>query len=327
MNRTKKLIMTSIIACCCISTNAQDATMEPKGQAIIQVFGNFHSGFGNDRNDRGFELDRSYLGYQYSFGKGLSIKGVMDIGKSNAVNDYHRIAYIKNAMVSWKTGKLTLNGGLISTNQFNMQEKFWGYRYILKSFQDQYKFGSSADLGISASYKFNDWISADAIVVNGEGYKKIQINDGLLYGLGITFNPIKNLSLRLYSSFNECTEDNQKNTWNYAAFAGYRTDKFSIGAEFNYIKNSGYNDDADMSGVSVYTTGVLSKKVNIFARYDQLFSKNNWNISNEETALIAGAQLKFGKYVKVAPNIRINFPNSYNVDNTYAAYINCYFGF
>lgn len=152
MKKTKKLILTSIIACCFISTKAQDAQSEPKGQAIIQVFGNFHTGFGSSRNDRGFELDRSYLGYQYSLSKGLSIKGVMDIGKSNAVNDYHRIAYIKNAMVSWKIGKLTLNGGLISTTQFNMQEKFWGYRYILKSFQDQYKFGSSADLGISASY-------------------------------------------------------------------------------------------------------------------------------------------------------------------------------
>lgn len=327
MKKTKKLILTSIIACCFISTKAQDTESELKGQAIIQVFGNFHTGFGSSRNDRGFELDRSYLGYQYSFGKGLSIKGVIDIGKSNAVNDYHRIAYIKNAMINWETGKLTLNGGLISTTQFNMQEKFWGYRYILKSFQDQYKFGSSADLGISASYKFNDIISADAIIVNGEGYKKVQLNDGLQYGLGITIVPIKGLSVRLYSGYNECATKGQKDTWNYATFIGYKAEKFSIGAEYNYIQNAGFTKDADQSGISVYTSGTLSKKVNIFARYDQLFSKNDWNISKEETALIAGTQLKFGKYVKVAPNIRVNFPNSYGADNTYTAYINCYFGF
>lgn len=98
----------------------------------------------------------------------------MDIGKSNNVTDYQRIAYIKNALITYRTGNLTLNGGLISTTQFNMQEKFWGYRYVMKSFQDEYKFGSSADLGISAVYKFADWISADAIVVNGEGYKRFR---------------------------------------------------------------------------------------------------------------------------------------------------------
>ena len=58
----------------------QDTTKnEPKGKAIIQVFANAHTGFGADNDDRGFELDRSYLGYQYSFGKGLQMKAVMDI--------------------------------------------------------------------------------------------------------------------------------------------------------------------------------------------------------------------------------------------------------
>ena len=167
-------ILAGIMACTCVGASAQESKEEPKGKAIIQVFGNFHSGFGHNNDDRGFELDRSYLGYQYDLGKGLQIKGVMDVGQSSDVNDYHRIAYIKNAQITWKTGKLTLNGGLISTTQFNMQEKFWGYRYIMKSFQDIYKFGNSADLGLSATYEFSDWLSADVIVVNDEGYKKIQ---------------------------------------------------------------------------------------------------------------------------------------------------------
>ena len=84
-------ILASILACTCVSASAQESKKEePKGKAIVQVFGNFHSGFGHDNNDRGFELDRSYLGYQYDLGKGLQIKGVMDIGQSNDVNDYHR---------------------------------------------------------------------------------------------------------------------------------------------------------------------------------------------------------------------------------------------
>ena len=209
-------ILAGIMACTCVGASAQESKEEPKGKAIIQVFGNFHSGFGHNNDDRGFELDRSYLGYQYDLGKGLQIKGVMDVGQSSDVNDYHRIAYIKNAQITWKTGKLTLNGGLISTTQFNMQEKFWSYRYIMKSFQDIYKFGNSADLGLSATYKFNDWLSADAIVVNGEGYKKVQKNDGLQYGLGATIEPFKGLTLRAYYGLNEAADKTKEDIQNLA---------------------------------------------------------------------------------------------------------------
>lgn len=279
---TKKMIMAGLVACCCIAAKAQDAkNEEPKGKAIVQVFGNFHTGFGADNDDRGFDLDRSYLGYQYNLGKGLSVKGVMDIGKSSDVGDYQRIAYIKNAMVTWTKGRLTLNGGLISTTQFNMQEKHWGYRYIYKSFQDNYKFGSSADLGLSASYKLAPWISADAIVVNGEGYKKVQKNDGLLYGLG---------------------------------------------AEYNIIQDTGNKEDADQYGLSVYGSLKAAKNIDIFARYDNLSSKDDWNEATDEQAVVAGLQLKLGKYVKLAPNFRMAIPKADGKDNKYSAYVSCYFG-
>lgn len=322
-----KFIVASIAIAGCISAHAQQSTKEePKGKAIIQVFSNFHTGFGQNNDDRGFELDRSYLGYQYDLGKGLQVKAVMDVGQSDDVNDYHRIAYIKNAQITWKTGNWTLNGGLISTTQFNMQEKFWGYRYIMKSFQDLYKFGSSADLGISAAYKFNDWLSADAIVVNGEGYKKIQKNDGLMYGLGATLTPVKGLSMRVYYGLNEGADNNKENKQNLATFIGYKGDSFSIGAEYNLYKNDGNVKGNDMSGFSIYGTTNLSKNTSIYARYDNLSSKNNWNETKEESAWMAGVQFKIGKYVKLAPNFRMNMPKMDGAEDQYMAYISCYFG-
>ena len=326
--KMKCILAGMMLTCMGITAYSQDTKAEePKGKAIVQVFGNFHSGFGAEKNDRGFELERSYLGYEYKLNKGLSIKGVMDIGKSNDVSDYQRIAYIKNAMVSWKTDNFTLNGGLISTTQFNFQEKFWGYRYIMKSFQDQYKFGSSADLGISATYKFADWISADAIIVNGEGYKKVQKNDGLNYGLGITLAPVKGLQVRLYGGLNEDYEEGKKDIMNMAAFIGYKNDKFSIGAEYNQMKNANYKEGADQSGYSVYTTLNLNKKTALYARYDDLLSKNDWNKAKDESAAIVGAQFKLGKYVKIAPNFRMNMPKADGANNEYAAYMSCFFGF
>ena len=323
-----KVILTGLLACIGIGTHAQDTiTEEPKGKAIVQVFGNFHTGFGTDNDDRGFELERSYLGYEYNFGKGLSVKGVMDIGKSSNVNDYQRIAYIKNAQVQWKSGNLTLTGGLISTTQFNFQEKFWGYRYIMKSFQDEYKFGNSADLGLSVAYKFADWVSADAIIVNGEGYKKIQNNDGLNYGLGLTLTPVKGFQIRVYGGLNESGEEGKKDIANLAAFIGYKHERFTIGAEYNQIWNASYADGADQNGYSVFTSVKLSKIADLYARFDDLYSKNDWNIAKDEQAAILGAQFKLGKCVKIAPNFRVTIPKADGAENGYYAYVNCYFGF
>lgn len=324
----KTMIMAGLLACMGITAQAQDTkSEEPKGKAIVQVFGNFHTGFGAENDDRGFELERSYLGYEYNLGNGLSVKGVMDIGKSSDVSDYQRIAYIKNAMVSWKTGNLTLNGGLISTTQFNFQEKFWGYRYIMKSFQDQYKFGNSADLGISATYQFANWISADAIIVNGEGYKKLQKNDGLNYGLGVTLTPVKGLQIRLYGGLNESGEDGKKDIANLAAFVGYKHEKFTIGAEYNQMWNASFKDDAGQNGYSIFASAKLSQVTNLYARFDNLYSQNDWNISKDESAAILGAQFKVGKYVKIAPNFRMSMPKADGANNSYTAYVNCYFGF
>ena len=323
----KMVILAGLLAGMGISAQAQDVQKEEyKGKAIIQVFGNFNTSFSNEENSLGFALERSYIGYEYDLGKELSIKAVMDVGKSSAVDDYHRIAYIKNAQVSWKKGNLTLNGGLISTTQFNFQEKFWGYRYIMKSFQDQCKFGSSADLGISVAYKFANWVSADAIIVNGEGYKKIQVNNGLNYGLGVTLSPFKGFQIRVYGGLNDSEEKQKKSIINLAAFAGYRHENFYIGAEYNHMWNAAHTDNANQYGYSVFGSVKVANFADIYARFDDLYSNNDWNITKDERAAILGAQFKLGKYVKIAPNFRMNIPKADDANYTYSAYINCYFG-
>ena len=320
MMKKRNWVLAAFLMCTSMAVSAQKSTEEPKGKAIIQVFGNFHSGFGHASDDRGFELDRSYLGYQYDLGEGLQIKGVMDIGQSDDVNDYHRIAYIKNAQISWKTGNWTLTGGLISNTQFNVQEKFWGYRYIMKSFQDLYKFGNSADLGVSVAYKFTDWISADAIVVNGEGYKKVQKNDGLMYGLGTTLTPTKSITMRVYYGLNEGADETKKDIQNLATFIGFKLERFSLGAEYNWMWNAKNVEDSDYKGWSVYANAKLSKKVDGYIRYD--------HCSDDKSGFIAGVQCKLGKYVKIAPNFRLNYKEADGGHSTTSmGYISCYFGF
>lgn len=322
-----KLMTTGLFSLVALAATAQTAPVAaPKGKAIVQVFGSFNTGLGTTNDQRGFDLERSYLGYEHQLDQGLTVRAVMDIGKSSNVSDYQRLAYIKNAMIAWKTGRLTLEGGLISTTRFRLQERFWSYRYVRKSFQDQYGMGSSADLGISAAYKCSDWLAVDGIIVNGEGYKRVQKNDGLNYGLGLTLTPIKGFQMRVYGELNEGGEAGQKNINNWAAFAGYKNKLFDLGVEYNRTSNAGFRNDADLNGFSAYGSLRFSPTAQLFARIDDLNSKNDWNLNKDETVALVGAQIQVGKYVKLAPNFRMNLPKADGAANQYSAAIHCFFG-
>ena len=307
---------------------------EKKGSAIITIFSDIHSGFGHANHDRGFDLDRAYIGYKYKLPHNLEIKAVMDFGHFKEISEYQRVGFIKNALATWKYKNLTLSGGLISTTQFKTQESFWGKRYIMKSFQDEYKFGSSADLGISAEYKFNKIVAADVIIVNGEGYKKLQIDEGMQYGAGITLTPVKGLLLRAYASYNEAAEslkeeaenpESIKGSTNVAFMAGYKNSCFSLGAEYNFMTNTKFADNNDKSGISVYSTINLSKKINLYGRWDYLTSKDSWDVTSDGMNGMAGVEFKLGKYIKLSPNFRIWNPKSDGVKNSCYAYMNASF--
>ena len=111
-----------------------------------------------------------------------------------------------------------------------------------------------------------------------------------------------------------------------AGFVGYKSDKATMGVEYNYMQNSSYDNNADKDGYSIFASLKLSKKTELYARFDEVGSKDDWNYAKDESAAIIGAQFKLGKYVKIAPNFRINMPKAEGADNYYSAYISCYFG-
>ena len=92
------------------------------------------------------------------------------------------------------------------------------------------------------------------------------------------------------------------------------------------MENASNKQDADQSGYSIFTSVKIAENTEMFARYDNLSSKNDWNISKDEQAAIIGAQFKLGKYVKLAPNFRITSPKAAGADNKCYAYVNFYFG-
>ena len=290
------------------AASAQEASkkfeFKPVATAMMSLYGEFPE----NATKYGFNLDRSYLGVEAKYGGEWSFKFVVDCGKSSSVDDYERIIYIKNAMVQWKRNAWSLRLGLIGTNVFNAQEKFWGKRYVMKSFQDEYKFGSSADLGIAAEWAPSKVISVDAIIVNGEGYKKLQVEKGFLYGLGVTVKPVEGLTLRLYGDLNQ-RPDNGTPQKTLNVMAGYRHKRFSIAAEGNFSFDQSGTKEKNLSGLSAYAS-VKAGRCDIFARYDYLTSRNDWNKDKDGNLALLGVEIPVFKWFRIAPNARLWFPSS-----------------
>ena len=309
------------------SLMAQETTEEfkPSGKPIVTIFSNAHSTFVDETNTSAFEIQRAQFGYEYLYTKNFSGTIIFDVCDPNS-GELEMDAFLRAAALTYKTDKLLVNFGMIGLYEFKYQEKHWGYRYIMKSFQDEYKFGSTADLGLSVEYKFADFISADFTLVNGEGYKKIQSDNTYKGAMGITVTPIKNLDIRAYYSLMK-TDTSQQS---FAFFAGYKSERFRVGEEYNIQKNHDLINNQDYSGISMYSSVSISKKISIFGRFDHLTSTNKlnedgdtWNYKKNGEAYIIGFEYAPIKGVKFSPNFRGWKPADDTKGFISSIYLNC----
>ena len=286
---------------------------EAKGQPHFKVFWNYHYDYAQSIEQvSAFELTRVYLGYKYTFDNKFSAKITYDIGKNDAGSKH--TAFVKIAQLDYIIDpNIKISMGLISGKQHNDQEKHWGYRYIYKTLQDENEFGTSADLGINAEFKISDKLMANVFIVNGEGYKNLQDNDGdQRFGINLIFNPSKKITTKFY--YDTHGSENSKSLNNIAFFAGFKYDSWRIGAEYNKMENgTDYKtaiDDHNLDGISFYASYLFNNKLEVFVRFDEISSNiltgqaNRWNFDNDGALLIFGAQYVAAKGVKFSINSR-----------------------
>jgi len=317
----KQILFLSLFFITIISfSQSAEEDFKPNGHVQFKVFWNYHYDFSQNATKKSaFELTRSYLGYQYDFSKNISAKVIFDAGTDTGFSEYSIL--LKTAQLDWKvTEGVKLSMGLIGMKQFNDQEDFWNYRYIFKSFQDEHSYGPSADLGINAEFTVTKSLKANFLVSNGEGYKKLQDEDGnQKIGGSLVFQPIKGLTTKIYMESHPTTDS--KAITSLALFAGYKATDWRLGAEYNKLNNgkkySSPAVDHELDGLSFYTTYVINKKFEIFSRYDQLSSNTlagetiAWNDENDGSQIITGIQYAPVKGLKFSLNYQnFSFDNS-----------------
>jgi hypothetical protein len=189
-----------------------------------------------------FELSRVYMGYNYKFNNNFTTDALLDVtrvdpvttvtttttkvdttgvvklpatanqtiqkttvvsGLSTGVYDGY-MAYLKTAYVAWNgiLPATTLVFGQLPYFAFDVQESFWGHRYIYKSFMDNQSWASSADLGAVVKVAPIDMLKLTGGITNGEGYKANQDKFGDYKVAGaVQLNPLKELTLYVYGDF------------------------------------------------------------------------------------------------------------------------------
>lgn len=276
------------------------------GEISATIYSHFNYGLNPDHTS-GFEVKRAYFGYKRELDSHLTAEVKLDIGSIDDESEFaliRRYAYFKNAYLSYHRGKIQTWFGLMDMLQFKIQEKFWGYRYIYRSYLDEYRFGSSADLGAGIQYSPSGKFTTDLVLSNGEGYKSLQFDKVFRLGTGITYYPADFLVVRAYYTVH--TAENPQMI--FTGFVGYKREKFRVGAEYNHQLNYKFYKGHERFGYSIYSTYAFSGKWEVFARYDQLYSnilpeeEQPWNLVEDGSSIISGIQFTPIRFVHLSLN-------------------------
>jgi hypothetical protein len=308
-------------------------SIEPTGKPITEIFTDFHLNLNDTSGHTGFSINRAYFGYQFNPDDKFSGKIILNICSPEDLapgSIPHRYSFFREASLSWSDGELSVTGGITGTRMFQFQQTFWGKRYVANTYQSLNGYGLVADLGVVVEYKFNDIVTADYTLMNGEGYSEIQLDNSLKNSLGMTITPNSNVAIRLY------TDIIRKNgIWQQLAiaFVGFKNDRLTIGGEISFKSNTDLIKGHHLYGLST-TGGVnLTKKTEFFMRYDYAASVRvpgdvlPWNNMKDGSLLIGGIQFTLSPNVKIAVDYQGNYPYEVASGKAGLLYVNALFKF
>lgn len=294
-----------------------------------KVFGSIHTNFNygtvNKKTPKGaFELSTALIGLKTTFNKKVSSTLILDVTRTT--NGFETIdgngnllttsyfegskytAFLKMAEIKWNINKsISLSvGQLLNSQYLTLQDKFWKHRYVLVTFQEAYRFGMPADFGARFKFSFFDnKLSYDIGAFNGEGPFKYQdVNGKMLISNNIVYTPNNNIILKFYygTEFPPPSE-NHKNI--YSSFLGFKHNEYRIGLEYNFVENYNFGN-INYSGLSAYGMYDISKKIEMFFRYD--FIEQATNLRYAQSYLM-GFQYKPVEHYYISINYRYTVPN------------------
>lgn len=249
-----------------------------------------------------FGLDRAYLRADGTITDRLSTRVTLDANRLSdpAVDTRYRV-FVKHAYLEWKTGMKGVKGqaGVIETPFGPMLDDFWGHRYIEDNFPAVAIKLATADAGIGATGKHMDgMVNWGAVLVNGEGYNKLEVDSGKQAQVKVTVDPMagnKELSLPITGFVAYAFNPNDASQLIASGVIGF-DQKFFTGS-VQALFNQQY--DVNGFGYSVVALPRVPKVATLVFRMDH-YDPNTEADDDASTKLIVGASHNFHKKVAVA---------------------------
>lgn len=304
-----------------------------EGKPVAEIFTDLHVNLVDSSRTSGFALNRAHLGYKFTPVGNFTALIMINVGSPDDLAPGalpRRYAFFREASVTYIKDKLAVSFGMVSTRTFDYQQGFWGKRFLGPEFQATYGYGTVADLGVVLDYKLNSIFKFDLALLNGKGYSNIQVDNSLKQTAGLTISLPDKISFRLYGDIMRIPH-----VWQTTliGFAGFKNDLLSIGVEGSYKTNLDSIQGHDVWGISGTASIYLSRKSEIFARYDYMASlylpqeSLEWDYMKDGIYLIAGYQRSLSDNLRIALNYRRMDPYYAGRQITNAIYLNAWFKF
>jgi len=293
------------------SQSAQDVKKDKESYPFAQIFTGFRYGLKDDYKPRAaFVFNQGIIGYFHQLTPKISGKIMIDVTRTTNIisitdsSDYSMMvnyfegskytAYLKLAEIKWDINDyLALRVGQLLNTQY-------------LTFQEVFRLGMPADFGAQLDVKVKDVFLNQFSVVNGEGpFRHQDLNGKFIFSDNIQYSPVKNLTLKIYGDYGPAidTGSTYGNKWVVSFFAGYKTSKFRIGGEYDYVNNYNWTKDRDHSGFSVFGGWNFIGKFDVLARYDHLQIKTPIEIQKLDYYII-GVQYEPVRMFTTSVNFR-----------------------
>jgi len=271
-----------------------------EGRVSGKVFYNYTLGL-DDEQQNAFNVNRAYLTYVNRMNESLTYKVTYDMG-SNEAGSAHT-AFLKVAMVEWKTKFGDMMIGMQGMNMFKTMENTWGHRFIAKMPMDTYGFSASADLGIGMKKTFGP-IFISSLITNGGGYKKLESDKYKKISMHAVYGETKlnkkdgfNAGMSLsYEPYEDDTDETSKRSHVLGIFSGYAGRGFRGGIEVDSKEQNEFSAKI----LAIYGTYKVNDKLSILSRYVDQGEKGELG----EFSIITGIHYSLTQGLIVAPTFR-----------------------
>ncbi len=286
----------------------------------------------------GFQIRRIYFQYDNTLSDTIGMRLRFEMNSPGDITESMTLdPYVKDAYLSFKLGETAkLVAGIQGPPSFALEEDTWGYRPLIKTPLDLYKWTSSRDFGIAVqggktlAYHF----------MFGQGSSnKAETNNGKKFFGSLAYKS-NGFILEGMAQYEAKGEDDDLILKGFGAYSG-KWGRF--GAMYAYRD---YKEPAVDSLVynifSVFTVIKAGEKAEIIGRYDMNFGDGykldfggdgiDWMPfapNHEFGFVVAGVSYQMFKNVWLIPNVRFSmYKNPVDVekaDNDFYGYLTLYF--